>query len=371
MQLPDPLLGLLLEFLGGGGEVCILVAKQLVGDFAGEEHPQIRMLVDVFAHQIHTDGGPDGGNIEGAQQLHHMGQGFQHIVLGDDHLRVVGADVVRHLAGVLQVDGVQVHADGEGLDGLLGQPGRHGADQTGIQAAGEQEAHGGVRVQPLFDARHQLVVNVAAGGFQVVGAHPLDGCRIPVADEPAVLIVVAGREGQNSFAQAHQVLCLAGEQNGAVGIVAVVQRADADGIPGGNQLLAVIEDHGEFRVQLPEHLHPLLLIQGQQNLAVGIAPEGIALGHQCFLDGPEAVDFAVAHHGSIPPDKGLHACLRQTHNGQPVKAQKALVFTQGQHSGHIRAPGYRSVEPGADGFRRILFSYISDNGTHGVFLLFL
>ena len=113
---------------------------------------------------------------------------------------VLGADIVGHLLGVFQVDGVDVHADGEGLDGLFRAPGRHGADQAGIQTAGEQEAHGGVRIQPLFDAGNQLVVNFLAGGFHIVMD---DGCRLadlPVANELAVHVVVARREGENSAA---------------------------------------------------------------------------------------------------------------------------------------------------------------------------
>ena len=364
MELPDPLLRFLLEFLGGGGEVRIFVAEQLIGDFAGEQHPQIRMLMDILTHQIHTDGGPDGGDVVGAQQRHHLGQGFQNVLLGDDDLRMVRADVIRHLPGVFQVDGVQVHADGEGPDGLLAGPRRHGADQAGIQAAGEEEAHGGIGIQPLFNARHQLVMDLFAGGLQAVGATGLRGSHIPVADELSVLIVVSRREGQDPVAQAHQVLGLAGKDGRAVPVVAIVQRPDADGVPGGNELLAVIQDQGKFRVQVPEHLHALLLIQGQQDLAVGLALEGIALSDQLFFYGPEAVNFAVAYHRSVPPEEGLHACLRQAHDGQPVEAQKAP--RQGQHPGLVRPPGHGAVKIRPNGFGSEFISKIADNGTHMV-----
>ena len=105
-------------------------------------------------------------------------------------------------------------------------------------------------------------MDLFAGGLQVVGATGLRGSHIPVADELSVLIVVSRREGQDPVAQAHQVLGLAGKDGRAVPVVAIVQRPDADGVPGGNELLAVIQDQGKFRVQVLEHLHALLLIQG-------------------------------------------------------------------------------------------------------------
>ena len=100
MQLPDALFRLLLEGGGGGREVCILVAEQLVGYFPRQQHPHVGMLVNPFAHQVHADGGADGGDVPGAQQLHHSGQGVEDILFGDNNLRVVAADIVGHDAGV-------------------------------------------------------------------------------------------------------------------------------------------------------------------------------------------------------------------------------------------------------------------------------
>ena len=76
------------------------------------------MLVDVFAHQIHADGGADGGNIVSAQKLHHIRQRFQHVFFRNNDLGMVGTDVVCHLFGVFQIDGIDVHADGKGFDGF-------------------------------------------------------------------------------------------------------------------------------------------------------------------------------------------------------------------------------------------------------------
>ena len=59
---------LLLEGVGGGGEVGVLVAEQLVGNFAGQQHADVGLLVDGLAQQVHAHAGTDGGDVPGAQQ---------------------------------------------------------------------------------------------------------------------------------------------------------------------------------------------------------------------------------------------------------------------------------------------------------------
>ena len=45
--------------------------------------------------------------------------------------------------------------------------GAEGADQAGVQPAGEKEAQGRVRVQPLVDPGDELVADVLAGGLEM------------------------------------------------------------------------------------------------------------------------------------------------------------------------------------------------------------
>ena len=137
---------------------------------------------------------------------------------------------------------------------------------------------------------------------------------------------MSGREGENLPHQPQQVFRLTGEHNGARGVVAIVQGPDTDGIPGGDELLffSVIEDAGVFRVQHVEHFHAIFPIKGQQHFAVAVAPEGVGI-LQLLTEFLEAVDFAVAHHGTGAQGKGLHSFRVQTHNGQTVKAQNALT----------------------------------------------
>ena len=75
---------------------------------------------------------------------------------------VVAADVVRHLPGILQINGVLGHAHGVGLDGSVQQLGGNGAHQGAVQPAGEQESHRHVCVQPLLHPQYQLLVDVGA-----------------------------------------------------------------------------------------------------------------------------------------------------------------------------------------------------------------
>ena len=135
---------------------------------------------------------------------------------------------------------------------------------------------------------------------------------------------MARREGADLLAQAHQVLGLAGKDDSAVGVVAVEERTDADGVPGGDEGVGhgIVDDESKLRVQPGKHGKAVLMEHGQKDLAVTVAVEGI-LARQLPANGPEAVELAVAHH--IVPVQGerLHAVLGKVHDGQPVEAQVA------------------------------------------------
>ena len=118
IQLPDALLALLLESIGGGGVVGVFVAEQLVRDLAGQQHTHIGLLVNGLAQQIHAHAGADGGDIPCTQQPDDLFQAAEHHLAVDDDLVVLAAKIVRSLPGVFQVDGIGVHADGKGADGF-------------------------------------------------------------------------------------------------------------------------------------------------------------------------------------------------------------------------------------------------------------
>ena len=78
-----------------------------------------------------------------------------------------------------------------------------------------------------------------------------DGGDVRIANERAVLVVVPGREGKDLFDEPGKVLGFARKGDGPVLGVAVVERADADGIARGDvlALLPVVEDESELGIE--------------------------------------------------------------------------------------------------------------------------
>ena len=58
-------------------------------------------------------------------------------------------------------------------------------------------------------------------------------------------------------------------------------------IPGCDELipLGIVDDEGELRVQLGEHLQAVLPVQRKQDLTVAAAAEGVAFFRQLPLQG--------------------------------------------------------------------------------------
>ena len=107
--------------------------------------------------------------------------------------------------------------------------------------------------------------------------------------------------------------------------VAVEQRTDADGVTRGDKQLfaAVVEDHCKLGVQMLEHSKTVLIVERQDDLAVGVRRKGVALGLQLGLDRAEAVQLAVAGHAVRAAGEGLHSLRRQAHDGQTAEAQQS------------------------------------------------
>ena len=101
IQLVHPLRRLLLESFRRGGEVRVLIAKQLIGNFTGHQHPDIRFLMNGLAAKVHSHAGPDGGDVIGPQKGDDLLQGVQHLLPGHEHLGMLRADIVGYLPGIL------------------------------------------------------------------------------------------------------------------------------------------------------------------------------------------------------------------------------------------------------------------------------
>ena len=126
-------------------------------------------------------------------------------------------------------------------------------------------------------------------------------------------------------------------------------------------VLRVIQDEREFRVQRFKHFKPVFPVQRQQNFAVRIAAKRI-FRLQAFADGTKAVQLAVAHDIASVHFKWLHTRVAQSHDGQPMKPQRA--------AGHIQHA--RAVRPARgcarEGLHKLFsgnrFSFNADDGTH-------
>ena len=279
IQLADALLALLLEGVGGGGVVGVFVAEQLVRDLAGQQHTHIGLLVNGLAQQVHAHAGADGGDIPCAQQPDDFLQAAEHHFAVDDDLVVLAAKIVRSLPGVFQVDGIGVHADGKGADGLAQFLGGNGAHQRGVEPAGKQEAYGCIGVQPLFHPGNELLADVLQDGGHIVlhgGGHIGD---VLVAHKAAVAVVAADGEGTDIIAPADEVAHLGGKGDLVAGLgVAVEQRPDADGVAGGDEpiLAGIVQDQSKLGVHVAEHIQSVLVVQRQQDLAVAVRAELVA-----------------------------------------------------------------------------------------------
>ena len=140
--------------------------------------------------------------------------------------------------------------------------------------------------------------------------------------EPALIIVLSGREGTDlPRREPDEVFRLAREEDGAVFEIAVVQRADADGVARGDifVLFPVVEHERELGVEHGKHLQPVFAVEGEKDLAVAVRREGIPQFLEVPLYGAEAVQLAVAHDFVFAHRKGLHPRGVQPHDSEAVE----------------------------------------------------
>ena len=262
MQLADTLLRLLLKRLGRRRKIRIFVAEQLVGYFAGEKNPDIGLLMDCLADQVHAHACADGRYVKGAEDLNESVQGGNDLIGRHVDLRMVAADIVGNLLCVFQVDGVLAHTNGESFDRGSRLSGRNGAHQGRVQAAREQESHLCICHKPFFHTGNQFFPDMRTGCFQIITAKRINLCNIAIADHFTVLPVMTGRKRHDPVRKTDQVLRLAGKEDHTLAIIAVIQRADANGIPRSDICAAfsVIDDAGELCIQHGEHIRSIFAV---------------------------------------------------------------------------------------------------------------
>ena len=106
---------------------------------------------------------------------------------------------------------------------------------------------------------------------------------------------MSGRERHNVAAQADKVFWLGRKHRRAVGQMAVIKRADADGVTGGNELpgFGVVDYHRKLGVEHGEHIRSEFTVHRQDYLAVGLAVK-LVLILELVSHRLEAVKLAVA-----------------------------------------------------------------------------
>ena len=125
--------------------------------------------------------------------------------------------------------------------------------------------------------------------------------------------------------------------------MSVVKRSYADGVARSDKLLClpVIDYHGKLRIELFEHLKPVLSVKRQDDLAVGLAFEAVFCT-QLLAELSEAVKLAVANDSVAAEIKRLHTALVKPHDRQAVKSEHRAVELQ--HPRCVRAARYRAVK---------------------------
>ncbi len=141
-------------------------------------------------------------------------------------------NVIGNLTCVLEVDGVDVHTDGESLKRLVQNFSGSTAYERGIKTAGEKEADRCIRVETFVDAGHETVVDFLRNGIHIVMSIIGNIAHVAIADEPSVFIIMSRRKWLYSVADADKVLRFGCEDDHAVFIISVIKRADSDRVAG-------------------------------------------------------------------------------------------------------------------------------------------
>ncbi|MNC03055.1 hypothetical protein D3C75_504480 [compost metagenome] len=219
-----------------------------------------------------------------------------------------GAEVIGHLAGGGEIrrafqahgEGVQLGPPGLALAIVLYPAGGvelgDGGDDGGVQTAGEQHAVGHVTHQLAFDRRFQRGFQLGLVADVVLDRTVLHPVPFVPLLEFAILApeVMSGREGLDALAHRHQGLHLGGDIEVAVLVAAGIEGDDPH-VVTANQigiLFGVIEDEGKDAVQIVQEGGALLLVEGEQHLAVGVGLE-LEVDLEALLEFLVVVDLAV------------------------------------------------------------------------------
>lgn len=337
--------GLPVELLLVGGEVEVEVAAQeLVGALPGQHHLHAQRL-DLASHQEHGRAGPDRRHVVRLVVVDHLLDRVDAVLYGEVELVMDGSEVVSDLSCGLQVRGA-LEADDKGVElgaELLGGLGLDevalgdGGDERGVEAAGEEDPERDVSHEPLDD---RLLEGLSEDERLVrrPGHLLLEPVRGVPPPEPAAGagVEVARREDLEAHAVLVQRLHLGRDPDGTVTAPADVERVDADGVARRHvgPVAGVVEHEREHPVQHVHEVLAVLLVQGDDDLAVTARAEVVCAG-ELLPDVLVVVDLSIGHHhdGAVLVEQRLVAGQRGD-DGEPLLRQEvALVLVEARPVG--------------------------------------
>ncbi len=114
------------------------------------------------------------------------------------------------------------------------------------------------------------------------------------------------------------------------GVQREVERLDAEAVAGDEQALrpAVPDREGEHAVESREHALPLDLVEAEDDLGVGLGPEGVPASFEIGAQLEEVVDLAVEGDGELPVlgEHGLAPASRGVEDGQALMGEPERTF---------------------------------------------
>ena len=129
MKLSDTFLGFLLELLGTGSEIGVLISEQLIRYLAGKQYSYICGLMYSFTYKVHTHTCSDGRDIIGTKDVYYFLQRIYNLFGCHKYFGMIASDIVSYLLGIFKIDSVLSHTYRKCTDGLIRSLCRNGTYQ--------------------------------------------------------------------------------------------------------------------------------------------------------------------------------------------------------------------------------------------------
>ena len=132
---------------------------------------------------------------------------------------------------------------------------------------------------------------------------------VAIGDKASILPIMPRWEGEDSVDEPYEVLGFARKDDVAARVKAVVERPDANGVTCRDKTLArcVIDNAGKLSVEQCEEVGAVLAPEREQDFAIAVAREGVALRAKIVAHALKAIQLPVAYRIASAQLKRLHA----------------------------------------------------------------